>query len=54
MNNSACVIIPARYELSRLPRKPLKKILGKEMILWVSESCSKAVEKKECLHNKSF
>ena len=46
MNNSACVIIPARYESSRFPGKPLEKILGKEMILWVSESCSKAVGKK--------
>ena len=46
MNNSSCVIIPARYESSRFPGKPLKKILGKEMILWVSESCSKAVGKK--------
>ena len=46
MNNKACVIIPARYESSRFPGKPLKKILGKEMVLWVSESCSKAVGKE--------
>ena len=45
MNNKACVIIPARYKSSRFPGKPLKKILGKEMILWVSESSANAVGK---------
>ena len=33
----ACVIIPARFESSRFPEKPLVKILNKEMIIWVAE-----------------
>ena len=39
----ACVIIPARFNSSRFPGKPLVKLNGKEMILWVAEICSKAV-----------
>ena len=42
----SCVIIPARFKSSRFPGKPLVKILGKEMILWVAEISSKAVGKK--------
>jgi 3-deoxy-manno-octulosonate cytidylyltransferase (CMP-KDO synthetase) len=38
-----CVIIPARFNSSRFPGKPLVKLNGKEMILWVSEICAKAV-----------
>ena len=30
------VVIPARYKSSRFPGKPLAKIKGKEMILWVA------------------
>lgn len=41
----ACVVIPARYKSSRFPGKPLAKILGKEMIIWVAELSSKAVGK---------
>jgi len=37
------VIIPARYESSRFPGKPLAKLFGKEMILWVCEKASQAV-----------
>ena len=40
----ACVIIPARFHSSRFPGKPLVKLNGKEMILWVAEICSKAVD----------
>ena len=40
----ACVIIPARFASSRFPGKPLTKLNGKEMILWVAENCSKAVK----------
>jgi len=40
----ACVIIPARFASSRFPGKPLVKLNGKEMILWVAENCSKAVK----------
>ena len=39
----ACVIIPARYKSSRFPGKPLVKLNGKEMILWVAATCSKAL-----------
>lgn len=37
------VYIPARYESSRLPGKPLIKLAGKEMILHVCERVSEAV-----------
>lgn len=40
----ACVIIPARFKSTRFPGKPLAKILGKEMILWVAELSAKAVK----------
>ena len=39
----ACVIIPARFASSRFPGKPLAKLNGKEMILWVAENCSRAI-----------
>ena len=39
----ACIIIPARFASSRFPGKPLAKLNGKEMILWVAENCSRAV-----------
>jgi len=39
------VIIPARYESSRFPGKPLVDLLGKPMILWVSELSAQAVGK---------
>ena len=42
----ACVIIPARFYSSRFPGKPITKLNGKEMILWVAENCSKAVNSK--------
>tara|TARA_B100000131_G_scaffold313989_1_gene350136 strand:+ start:666 stop:1430 length:765 start_codon:yes stop_codon:yes gene_type:complete len=32
-------VIPARYESSRLPGKPMADICGKPMIQWVYESC---------------
>ncbi|MGM0433327.1 MAG: 3-deoxy-manno-octulosonate cytidylyltransferase [Pseudomonadota bacterium] len=37
------VIIPARYKSSRYPGKPLVKLLGKSMILWVAELSAKAL-----------
>ncbi|KEK27747.1 3-deoxy-manno-octulosonate cytidylyltransferase [Shewanella xiamenensis] len=40
---SFAVIIPARYESSRFPGKPLVDICGKPMIRHVWERCSKAV-----------
>ena len=42
----AVIIIPARYQSSRFPGKPLKKILNKEMIIWVAEECAKVLGKK--------
>ena len=35
-------IIPARYQSTRLPGKPLAEILGKPMIQWVYERASRA------------
>ena len=35
------IIIPARYQSTRFPGKPLKKILNKEMVIWVAEECAK-------------
>jgi len=40
------IIIPARFASSRFPGKPLTKLLGKEMIVWVAELCAKALDKK--------
>ncbi|MDJ0514586.1 MAG: 3-deoxy-manno-octulosonate cytidylyltransferase [Methyloceanibacter sp.] len=40
---SACVIIPARYASSRYPGKPLVPLLGKPMIIWVSELSARAI-----------
>lgn len=37
-------IIPARYESSRFPGKPLADICGKPMIWWVYQQCKKVVE----------
>ena len=43
MSKKIIGIIPARYNSSRFPGKPLIKILGKPMILWVAELSSKAL-----------
>ncbi len=40
------IIIPARYKSSRFPGKPLVNLLGKPMILWVSELSAQAVGKE--------
>ena len=40
------VVIPARYSSSRFPGKPLIKLLGKPMIIWVAVLSSKAVGKE--------
>lgn len=39
------IVIPARYKSSRFPGKPLAVILGKPMIIWVAELCSRAIDK---------
>ena len=41
------IIIPARFKSSRLPGKPIIKILKKEMIIRVSEICSQLFGKKQ-------
>lgn len=49
MNNKAtnklncCIIIPARFNSSRLPGKPLIHLLKKPMILWVAELSAQAI-----------
>ena len=40
------IIIPARYESSRFPGKPLAKIHGKPLIKWVTDLCSRAIKKE--------
>lgn len=37
------VLIPARYQSSRYPGKPLVELLGKPMILWVADISAKAL-----------
>jgi len=39
---SFCVIIPARFESSRLPGKPLKDIAGQPMIYWTWRQAQKS------------
>ena len=39
-----CAVIPARYESSRFPGKPLVKILEKSMIQWVYERTARCPE----------
>ena len=43
MKKNACVIIPARFNSSRYPGKPLVLLAGKPLIVWVCELSSKAV-----------
>ena len=45
-SNRTVIVIPARYDSSRFPGKPLAEIAGKAMILWVLEqaNASKADE----------
>ena len=40
------IVIPARYRSSRFPGKPLVKLLGKPMIIWVAELSTKVVGKE--------
>tara|TARA_B100000780_G_scaffold128730_1_gene90260 strand:- start:1760 stop:2497 length:738 start_codon:yes stop_codon:yes gene_type:complete len=42
----SCVIIPARYNSSRFPGKPLIKLLNQPMIIWVANIASIAVGKE--------
>ena len=45
MKPKVAVVIPARYKSSRFPGKPLAKIKGKEMIIWVAEIAENAIGK---------
>ena len=38
------IVIPARYQSSRFPGKPLVSICGKPMIQWVWEICTRVLE----------
>ena len=42
-----CIIIPARYQSSRYPGKPLKNILGKPMIIRVAEKANEVLSKQQ-------
>ena len=46
MKPKVAVVIPARYKSSRFPGKPIAKIKGKEMIIWVAEIAEKAIGKE--------
>ncbi len=48
-NNNYLIIIPARYDSTRLPGKPLLKIFGKTMLNRVWESCIKVSGKDKVL-----
>ena len=43
------IIIPARYKSSRFPGKPLKKILGRELVLRVADRCKKISNKRDLI-----
>ena len=43
MSTRTVVLIPARFESSRYPGKPLVSLCGKPMIIWVSELSARAV-----------
>lgn len=49
MEKKVIGIIPARYKSTRFPGKPLVKLLGKPMIIWVAELSSKALGKENVL-----
>lgn len=42
----AIIVIPARYNSSRFPGKPLALIAGMPMIIRVANTCAKAIDKK--------
>ena len=46
MKQKVVGIIPARYKSTRYPGKPLVKLLGKPMIIWVAELTAKALGKE--------
>lgn len=46
MKSNVVICIPARYQSTRLPGKPLIEIAGKPLILWALESASKIKAKQ--------
>ena len=36
-------VIPARYQSTRFPGKPLVSLLGQPMVIWVAKACEKAL-----------
>ncbi|MEM6960177.1 MAG: 3-deoxy-manno-octulosonate cytidylyltransferase [Myxococcota bacterium] len=44
MRSDAAIVIPARFQSSRFPGKPLVPLLGKPMVLWVCERCADALD----------
>lgn len=49
MKNKFLIVIPARYNSSRLPGKPLVKILGVPMLLRTYNQCLKVAPKKKII-----
>ena len=49
MMRKILIIIPARYKSARFPGKPLKKILGREMVLRVADRCKIISNKKDLI-----
>lgn len=49
MKNEFLIVIPARYQSTRLPGKPLIKLRGKEMLLRTFERCLKVTTRKNIL-----
>lgn len=47
IRNKIIGVIPARYQSSRFPGKPLADICGKPMIWWVYQQCKKVTELSE-------
>ncbi len=45
MKHDTVICLPARYQSTRLPGKPLIKIAGKELILWALQSASQITAK---------
>lgn len=46
MNSDVVICLPARYQSSRLPGKPLIEIAGKPLIIWALESAAKIKAKQ--------
>lgn len=46
MNSDVVICLPARYQSTRLPGKPLLEVAGKPLILWALESAAKIKAKQ--------